>query len=148
MIHRLSLAICFILLSCTPKSPQTPNTAGSHIDANVPDKNDFRAFLIRDLTAFLKLKYGNQLKIEYELLRTDPTQSGLAYPRFYLWLSATNADMQPIEGAVRVAAIDGKSFDVTHFIPSSVIVSNPDSVTRIFPPALIQKIRTKAGLKN
>ena len=86
--------------------------------------------------------------MDYELLRDGPTQSGVAYPKFYLWLRATNAEKTVIEGAVRVAAVDKKRFDVTDFVPRADIVSRPDALDRIFPQAVIEKILTKAGVKK
>ena len=147
MIHRLSLLFAFALSACACHA-QVPGVAESHIAANVPSTNDFRPFLIRDLTAYLKPTYGDKLTVDYELLRDGPTQSGVAYPKFYLWLRATNAEKTVIEGAVRVAAIEKKRFDVTDFVPRSEIVSHPDSLARIFPQALIEKIHTKAGVKK
>ena len=148
MNYRLTLLLASAFLTCTSCSAQIPSVAESHIAANVPSTNDFRPFLIRDLTAYLKPKHGDKLTVDYELLRDGPTQSGVAYPKFYLWLRATNAEKAVIEGAVRVAAIDKKRFDVTDFIPRSETISHPDSVTRIFPQALIEKIYTKAGVKK
>ncbi|MEY2408094.1 MAG: hypothetical protein QOF48_764 [Verrucomicrobiota bacterium] len=147
MIHRLPLLFAFALLACACHA-QIPGVAESHIAANVPSTNDFRPFLIRDLTAYLKPNHGDKLTVDYELLRDGPTQSGVAYPKFYLWLRATNAEKTVIEGAVRVAAVDKKRFDVTDFVPRSEIVSHPDSLARIFPQALIEKIHTKAGVKK
>jgi hypothetical protein len=147
MIHRLPLLLAFTLLACACHA-QIPGVAESHIAANVPSTNDFRPFLIRDLTAYLKPNHGDKLTVDYELLRDGPTQSGVAYPKFYLWLRATNAEKTVIEGAVRVAAVDKKRFDVTDFVSRWEIVSHPDSLARIFPQALIEKIHTKAGVKK
>jgi hypothetical protein len=148
MIYRLSLLLTVSFLACTLCRAQIPGVAESHIAANVPSTNNFRPFLIRDLTAYLKPTRGDKLTVSYELLRDGPTQSGVAYPKFYLWLRATNAQKMVIEGAVRVAAIEKKQFDVTDFVPRSKIVSSPDSLTRIFPQVLIEKILTKAGVKK
>ena len=143
----VSLAVTALLI-CLSCHAQIPGVAESHIAANVPSTNDFRPFLIRDLSAYLKSTHGDKLTVDYELLRDGRTQSGVGYPKFYLWLRATNAEKTVIEGAVRVAAIDKKRFDVTDFISRADIVSNPDALARIFPQALIEKILTKAGVKK
>lgn len=148
MNYRLTLLLASAFLACASCHAQILGVAESHTAANVPSTNDFRPLLIRDLTACLKPTYGDKLTVDYELLRDGPTQSGVAYPKFYLWLRATNAEKTVIEGAVRVAAVDKKRFDVTDFVPRPEIVSHPDSVTRIFPMALIEKIHTKAGVKK
>jgi len=87
-----ALTLC---LSC---HAQLSGLAESHIVANVPGTNDFRPFLIRDLAAYLKPKHGDKLAVDYELLRDGPTQSGVAYPKFYLWLRATNAENAVVRG--------------------------------------------------
>src|SRR6266550_2261815 len=92
MNYRLSLLLASAFLACAPCHAQIPGVAESHIAANVPSTNDFRPFLIRDLTAYLKPTHGDKLTVDYELLRDGPTQSGVAYPKFYLWLRATNAE--------------------------------------------------------
>lgn len=147
MIHRLALLLAFALLTGVCHA-QILGVAESHIAANVPSTNDFRPFLIRDLATYLKPTHGDKLTVDYELLRDGPTQSGVAYPKFYVWLRATNAEQTVIEGAVRVAAIEKKRFEISDFVPRAEIVSRPDSVTRIFPAALIEKIHTKAGVKK
>ena len=147
MIHRLSLLLAFVLLASACHA-QIPGVAESHIAANVPSTNDFRPFLIRDLTAYMKPKQGDKLIVDYELLRDVPTQSGVAYPKFYLWLKAINTEKTVIEGAVKVAAIEKKRFDIISFVARSEIVSHPDSVSQIFPEALIEKIHAKAGVKK
>ncbi len=145
---RYWLLFLLMLVACATCNAQIPGVAESHIAANVPSTNDFRPFLIRDLTAYLKPAHGDKLKVDYELLRDGPTQSGVAYPKFYVWLRATNAELSIIEGAVRVAAIDKKRFEITDFVPRAEIVSHPDSVARIFPAAVIEKIHAKAGVKK
>lgn len=147
MIHRLSLLLVFTLLACACHA-QIPGVAESHIAMNVPSTNDFRPFLIRDLTDYLKPTLGDKLTVDYQLLRDGPTQSGVAYPKFYVWMRATNAGQTLIEGATRVAAIDKKRFEITNFLPRAEIVSHPDAVMSIFPAALIEKIHSKAGVQK
>ena len=148
MNYRLALLLASAFLACASCHAQIPGVAESHIAANVPSTNDFRPFLIRDLRAYLKPMHGDKLSLDYELLRVGPTQSGIAYPKFYLWLRATNAEKTVIEGAVRVAALEKKRFDVTDFVPRADMVSHPDALDRIFPQALIEKILIKAGVKK
>ena len=146
MNHRVLLL--FVCLACATSHAQLAGVAESHIAANVPSTNDFRPFLIRDLTAYLQPTYGDKLALDYELLRDGPTQTGIAYPKYFLWLRATNAENTVIDGAVMVAAIERKRFDVRNFVPHSEIVADPDGLARIFPQALIEKIHAKAGVKK
>ena len=119
----------------------------SHISANVPPAAVFEEYLVRDLKAYFKQRTTNDFKIEYELLRKEPTQSGIAYPKFYVWVRCSNTNSFLVEGIVRLAAVDKKRFEVATFIEKRDIIADP---TRLgaFPQALLSKIRAKAGLKD
>jgi len=144
MNHRISLLLVFVFLWATC-SREISWGAESHITANIPGTNDFRPFLIRDLTSYFTPKYGKDLKLDYELLRDTPTQWGSNEPEFYLWLRATNAENKVIEGAVRVGAVEKKRFDVTCFMLPDELISSADQLVLIFPEELIEKILTKAA---
>ena len=74
----------------------------------------FRAFLIRDLTAYLKPIHGDKLALDYELLLRWPDSERSRHPKYYLWLNATN-DAGMVMEVARVAAVDQKGFRVTDF---------------------------------
>jgi len=120
------------------------DVAESHIQGNVPSAQDFRPFLIRDLTSYLKPKYGDKVTFDYEFLREGPTQTGIGFTYFYLWLDATNSDRTTVQAAVEVAAIDKKQFKITAFVPREDITSHPEVLHEIFPERLIQTILEKA----
>ncbi|MDA0339877.1 MAG: hypothetical protein O2910_08615 [Proteobacteria bacterium] len=71
----------------------------SHIDANVPSSKDFDAFFRRDLEAYFTLPPNYDVKLEYELLRDGPTQTGLAFPKFYAWVWFPGDQSHRCEGA-------------------------------------------------
>ncbi|MFO1457762.1 MAG: hypothetical protein U1G08_00015 [Verrucomicrobiota bacterium] len=144
----VALALLALALFVWAGHRRPPEVAVGHVAANDPGTHVFRAFLIRDLTAYLKPIHGDKLALDYELLRDGPTQSGLAYPKYYLWLNATNDAGMVMEGVARVAAVDQKGFRVTDFVSRSDVISHPESLTRIFPQALIEKIQAKAGVKK
>ena len=148
MNSRFGLLLAVALLVSPCGFTQVPGVAESHIDGNVPDTKDFKPFLIRDLTAHLKPKVGEGITVGYELLRDGPTQTGIAYPKFYLWVTATKPDKTVLDGAARVAAIDKKEFQVTTFISRADIVAHPEDLASVFPQLLLDKIRTKAGVKQ
>jgi hypothetical protein len=119
--------------------------AQSHVDANVPAPDQFDVLLRRDLHAFFHVARGEEVTVDYELLRHDPTQAGVAHPKYYLWVRVRNSSGAAVdEGAVRVAAVDRKRFDVTHFMSKRDIRSNPDAVEQVFPKALADGIRSRA----
>lgn len=128
-------------------SAQIPGIRESHIDGNVPEKKDFDRFLKRDLTAFFQEGTKGRVRVEYELLRKEPTQSGVAFPKFYLWVKAFQGKKLLVEGAARVAAVEKKRFDVVNFREKAEIQKDPDAVANTFPAALVPGILQRAGVK-
>jgi hypothetical protein len=78
----------------------------SHISANVPDQTQFSVILTRDLNSYFSQKLGSQADVKYQLLRDQPTQSGVAFPKFYAWVTVAllPSERKIEEGAVRLAA--------------------------------------------
>lgn len=118
----------------------------SHIDGNVPDEKDFHNFLVRDLESYFKESLKKTVRADYELLRDAPTQTGIAYPKYYAWVKIFDGDKLIEEGAVRLAAIDKKRFEVTSYLSKTDIERSPGAIEHIFPKALIETIKKKAGL--
>jgi len=120
----------------------------SHIEANVPDASSFDSLLRRDLAAyFYTIDPGSPLTVEYRLLRNGPTQSGVSYPKFYLWVTAKRGNTIVHEGAVRVAAIEKSRFEVTQFVPRAEILKAPQEVQNVFPAPLVTTILELAKSK-
>jgi hypothetical protein len=124
------------------------DVAGSHIEANVPTQKDFDPFLKRDLAAFFHRSSTAPIRVEYQLLREGPTQTGIAYPKFYAWVKVFSGSRLSQEGAVRLAAIDKARFEVTQFVPKSDVARDPQALSRIFPAALIPSILEKSGVRQ
>lgn len=116
----------------------------SHIDGNVPVQEDFDLFMERDLKAYFS-SYGGNIKLEYQLLRDGPTQSGVAYPKYYVWVQVSEGGEILQEGAARIAAIEKKKFEVFDFLSKSELKSSPASAAQVFPPALLPKITQLSG---
>ncbi|HEY9827228.1 MAG TPA: hypothetical protein V6D19_17460 [Stenomitos sp.] len=120
----------------------------SHIEANVPEQRCFDTFLKRDLLDYFRAsEIRAAASVEYELLRDGPTQSGVSYPKYYLWVKVHSKNAVIAEGAVRVAAIDQKRFEVTNFLSRSSIQSNPNDVDTVFPSVLVPSLLLRAGVK-
>ncbi len=119
--------------------------AESHIKGNVPDEKDFRNFLIRDLQAYFKESLKKDVRVDYELLRKGPTQTGIAFPKFYAWIKIYEGGSLIDEGVVRLAAIEKKRFTITNYLGKSEIKRNPQSVEGVFPKPLVEIIKEKAG---
>ncbi len=117
----------------------------SHIEGNVPDESVFNQYFLRDLTTYFKQKVGKEVSVRYELLRDGPSQSGLAYPKYYAWVTVVSlSDNSVIQlGAVYIAAINKEYFQVDDFISKKEIEENPDTLNQIFPLDVIVKIKQK-----
>ena len=139
----LLISLMLAVLLSLSSNAQEP-TADSHIQANVPKGKSFQEYLKRDLTSYFCKAYKD-CRVEFEFLRNRPTQTGIAYPKYYLWTKAFSGNKLISEGAVRVAAIDQKHFDVTNFLAADEIAASPAQVEQIFPAALVHKIIAKAG---
>ncbi len=118
----------------------------SHIEANVPSSADFNRILQRDLENYFTKGNKKKVHVEFEMLRDGPTQSGVAYPKFYAWVRILEGKSKLNEGAVRLAAIDRKKFEVTDFIGRSAIEAHPEALTQVFPAAVCEKIKSKIGI--
>lgn len=116
----------------------------SHIAANVPDADDFMPFLRRDLIANLKATGVDATQLDIDFLRNGPTQSGVAYPKFYIWIVASRARGTLIQGAVRVAAIEKQRFEVTDLMSAEQIRAHPEQVGAVFPAPLVASIKERA----
>jgi hypothetical protein len=115
----------------------------SHIAANVPPKEDFDRFLKRDLAAYLRSSEQHDVQIEYELLRNGPTQSGIAYPKYYVWVRALERGALIRQGAARVAAIERNRFEVTHFLERAEIQKDRSQLQMLFPPPVVSLIEAR-----
>jgi hypothetical protein len=141
-ITSIVLLALVLTLGCRAQSPG-PGVAESHIDANIPQSQDFDAYMKRDLASFL-CKGAQTCRVEYQLLREGPTQTGIAYPKFYVWAVCFQQDKILMQGAARVAAIDRQQFRVTDFLSREQILEAPNQVGSIFPAPLVSKILQRA----
>lgn len=142
--YLLLLAGLFIT-QCACESP----VAQSHIDANVPDATSFGTLMERDLSAYFEktLETRGKIHVGYQLLREGPTQTGISYPKFYVWAKIFSGSRILTEGAVRVAAVDGTQFTVTDFLSKEQIAAEPEKIKTVFPTALNAKILALAAAK-
>lgn len=149
LIASLCLVAALVLVACNRPTaradPFQKDVQASHVQENVPAHQDFKAFLTRDLTIFFEARGIDEPSIDFEPLRNGPTQSGVAYPKYYLWVSVTSGGQGAISGAARVAAIDRLRFEVTDFVTKDTIIEDPETVSDIFPEALLHAILLKAA---
>jgi hypothetical protein len=110
-----------------------------HITPNVPAAEDFDKELSRTLTNYMCAGFSDKCVCQYELLREGPTQSGIAYPKYYVWAKSIDGGKVTSEGALRLAAED-KSLYVTKYLSKKDILADPSELDPIFPAALKEKI--------
>jgi len=137
-----------VIVSVATLVEAQPAIQRSQIETNVPTATAFDALLRRDLQAyFLSSHEPEATSLEFQLLRDRPTQAGVSYPKYYLWVRVSSVSGLLTEGAVRLAAVDGERFEVTHFMPTSEIQAAPASVNSVFPAALVPAILALARVK-
>lgn len=125
----------------------TQDISNSHIEADTPRQDLADEYLTRDLTLFFSQKYNKEVVVSYEMLRNGATQSGVAYPKYYIWASVDSKDTKIplVSGAARVAAIEQSKFEVTDFVSMVDIKKDPEQLEQIFPAAIIPKIQERAS---
>jgi hypothetical protein len=117
-----------------------------HIKHNVPEPRDFNGLLQRDVKAFFVTKGMKNPTVTIDLLRSGPTQSGMSYPKFYLWVTANTAGKDVAVGAMKVDAVQKNKFRVSKFLQIDDIRADPDQLNTTFPAALIRSIKERCGI--
>lgn len=117
--------------------------AKSHIRGNVPVRSQFDKVLKRDLAVYFTERTGKKVSVEYQFLREGATQTGIAYPKYYLWVKIKNGAKLIDEGAVRIAAVEQKQFDVTDYLPRAKMWRNPAQIYLVFPAPVGDKIKQR-----
>ncbi len=123
----------------------TESVRQSHIVANVPAQDEIEGMLRRDLLAYFRARGQPQAeRVEVQLLRDMPTQSGVATPKYYVWLRLYGASGLLEEGAARVMAVERDRFDVTRFLSKPALAAHTEDAGKTFPAALLPKIEELA----
>lgn len=145
MIVVLTLFFLFAMQSAGGQSLQ--DVQRPHIEANVPEPADFSRLLRRDVGRYFE--QGRKKKavlVDFELLRDGPTQSGVSYPKFYVWVRLDGDKSPEDRGAVRVAAIERKRFEVTDFISEREILNDKNRIYSVFHQQVCERIESKVGI--
>jgi len=131
---RTSIAISVIAFACGSPKAEHPD---------IPASGAFERTLQHDLDTYFAAGESVSIHVAYELLRDQPTITGIAYPKYYLWVTVRSDQRVLRVGAARVAAIN-KSFEVTNFVPAEYLVQHPGYAASIFPAALVSAIESRA----
>lgn len=141
-MYACTLLVCSTyLVGCAARTMR--EVAESHVEGNAPKAAAFETTLERDLTKYFVATHGKGVAVQHEFLRQGATQTGISYPKYYLWVKVTRAGMVIDEGAVRCAAIETTHFEVTHFLAKSSLLSDPGQAKSVFPAAVCERITEK-----
>jgi hypothetical protein len=135
-----------LLLAAAQPTPEQAiqDVQRSHIEGNVPGPAEFDKLLRRDLAGyFAQARKKKKIAVDFELLRDGPTQSGVSYPKFYAWVRVAGGRSPADRGAVRLAAIEKKRFEITDFVSEQAIRNDPEEIFRLFPGQVCERIKTK-----
>lgn len=117
----------------------------SVIDANVPAQAAFDMLLQRDLTAYFRATGSpTATAVEWTLLRQQPTQSGISYPKYYAWVRVLDGRKTIAQGALRFAAAERTHFEVRNFVSAAEANTDPERVSWWFPAPLVDAILARA----
>jgi hypothetical protein len=141
---------------------QCPPTSGSlnemaawlgrnQVEGNVPDENEFDLLLTQSLDDFFTAMEHKPTLVHFDLLRKIPSQVGVAWPKYYAWIRATDRKSGRLVhiGAVSVSAINKEGFDVNYFYSAGQIAKEPRSIDERFTqnlrPVIIEKAKNCTG---
>lgn len=99
-----------------------------------------RALVERDLRQYFAdtLQRTDLSRVDLEALGEGPAAK---VAKLYYWVRVYDQKRVKVaEGAVRVATVDRKTFEVTHFIARRRVRSEPELLQKIFPLALHEPI--------
>lgn len=140
----LAITGLIILGGChlLPGSSPLDEVARSHVEGNAPPVG-FDKIMKRDLTAYFQKSKGKGVTIDHQYLRIGATQSGVSYPKYYLWVNVYRNKKLVDAGAVRVAGVEQTHFEVTNFLSKSQIKKYPQQIDSVFPQPVCERIRQK-----
>ena len=77
------------------------------------------------------------------MLDDRPSQSGIAYPKFYAWVKLSKSNVVVVEGVVRLAAVAKTRFEITDFFAWNELKKRPLSAVYNFPDPIEKAILAK-----
>ncbi len=134
------LSIVFTFFFVAPLVTSQQSLAASHTEANVPESSVFDRYLKRDLEEYFETNLEAESQLSFEFLRDGPTQSGVAYPKYYVWVRILHSNENISEWAVRLAAMEKTHFKVTHAVSRQEVEGKKVDIFAIFPRAVCEEI--------
>lgn len=116
-----------------------------HVASNTPDDARLEEYLQRDLEGYCESRMGRPVAVRYAFLREGPTQTGIAFPKYYAWVEILSNGKRIGQGAARVAAINQERFEVTEYFDQETIRRSPEALDSVFPRPVAEAARARAG---
>lgn len=95
------------------------------------------------------LNSGNYL-ITCNFLRYEPTVTGVAWPKYYLWISVFDPDTYELvfDGAIRIALLgyENLEIDITDFIQLDGNKKNIEEFYKVFPTEVCERIKYRKSI--
>jgi len=128
---RRSVVLGAMALVTGCREPQGVVTSDSHVDS----------ILTRDLNAYFRTRQGQPVLLHYTYLRSGPTITGIAFPKYYVWVRVEPVSGgTPVEGAARIALGDSAA-TVTNFLEHDSGSAAPPGLDSVFPAPVASSIR-------
>lgn len=144
--HISALLLVFILLTSFIFY-FTQNRSRTTIQPNILPKVSqtvaFNDSLQEYLNEQFQSNYEGNISVQFEFLREEATQTGNAYPKYYLWVIILDNAQLIDEGAIRLALLDQNTFEITHYITKSQMKEDPTSLEMIFPKEVVEYIKQR-----
>lgn len=119
----------------------------AHIKANAPDEAHFDELLTSSLETYCRdMGGGKPVTVRYAMLRDGPTQAGLGFPKYYVWVEVFDGPRRIVQGAAKAVGINRQELEITDFFSEATIGNLPLSLYRTFPKAAADAAMARAGL--
>jgi hypothetical protein len=86
--------------------------------------------------------------VTIDMLRDRGTVTGVASPKYYVWIAATDRQGRPLEGVMRIAHVEGEHYEVLQFFTAAELRAEPDLAASYFPKVLLSAIAQRAKSRD
>jgi len=117
------------------------------VHEGIPDEKTFEPLLIRVLSSYFEDDRFKNLQFRYMLLADHPFQSGIAFPKYYLWIEKYDGSRFIGQGVMEIAAIDQTRLGVIEFTSKKDLETDREWIKQHYPPEVCQSIFQQINTK-
>lgn len=114
---------------------------------HLPPPDKFQLFLKRDLELHFSSEVPS-VRVEYEQLNIVPSQVGVGWPKYFLWVRIFSRNKLVNEGAAKVAGISREQFLVQDFYSKEQLNKYPLSLRHNFAYNYVAEVFNRAGIEK